>query len=169
MSSKHLIFFVGWLSQWLLWVFFASNAGYREVLTGAVASAISIWGVARFRQQSKDHFHLSARDVSQIFQTPQLVLFESWLLMRVVALRLTGHEVPGRIVSAHFKTGGDSPKSAGRRALATTFLTLTPNTLVFGFLRKEQKLLFHTVLPQELPKFAFKMGATLDTPKRAKP
>ncbi len=95
MSSKHLIFFVGWLSQWLLWVFFASNAGYREVLTGAVASAISIWGVARFRQQSKDHFHLSARDVSQIFQTPQLVLFESWLLMRVVALRLTGQKCPG--------------------------------------------------------------------------
>jgi multisubunit Na+/H+ antiporter MnhE subunit len=166
MSSKQFIMFIGWLSQWLLWVFFASNAGYREVLIGAVVSAISICGAARFRKESKDHFHLRARDVIQIFHTPRLVLVESWLLLRVVALRLIGRQVTGSVVSAHFKTDGDNPESRGRRALATTFLTLTPNTLVLGFLGKEQQLLFHTVLPQELPEFAFQMGATLDAPKR---
>lgn len=158
-----------WVSQWLLWLLFADNAGFREIVIGAIASALATWSVLRFQDHLKDHFRLNARDTFQLLHTPELVASGTWILLRVIGLRLIGRDVPGGIASVHFHVGGCDPQTRGRRALATTFLTIAPNNLVLGFLPKEQSLLFHTVIPQRLPSFLFKMGATLEPPKRTQP
>jgi multisubunit Na+/H+ antiporter MnhE subunit len=165
MGIKPPIFSLVWVSQWLLWVLFANNAGAREIIIGAVASAFATWAVARFQGHLKDHFYLSASNMSQVIRTPELVASGTYILFRVIGLRLLGRNVPGGLAAVHFTLGGNDPKSRGRRALATTFLTIAPNNLVLGFLPDEQKLLFHTVIPQKLPSFLFKMGATLEPTK----
>jgi multisubunit Na+/H+ antiporter MnhE subunit len=163
------VFLIVWLSQWLLWVLFANNAGAHEIAIGAMASALATSAVVRFQGRLKDRFHLSTRDALQVRHTPVLVASDTRILFRVIGLRLLERDVPGGVATVHFTLGGDDPNSRGRRALATTFLTITPNTLVLGFLSNEQELFFHTLIPQKLPSFLFKMDATLQPKKRTQP
>jgi multisubunit Na+/H+ antiporter MnhE subunit len=145
----------------VLWLAFANNAGRREILIGAVASAIATVAVAIFLHHTRDRFILRTRYLYQIVHAPQIVFSGTWILLRAIALRLRGRNVPGGVVAVHFRIGGDTTSSRGRRALAVTFLTLAPNNLVLGLLPDKELFLFHTVIPQPLPSFMFRLGAEL--------
>jgi multisubunit Na+/H+ antiporter MnhE subunit len=164
MKRKHSFscFPLVWLTQWVLWIAFADNCGIREIAVGGASSAAATLTVFFFRQCTDDRFELHFKHLSQIIHVPVIVLSDTWILLRVVGLGLIGREAPDKIVAVSFRMGGNDPASRGRRALAITYLTFTPNTLVLGLLPDEEVLFFHTVIPQPLPHFMFKMGATLD-------
>jgi hypothetical protein len=141
MGGKVGVFLLVWVSQWLLWVLFANNSGLRELIFGAIAAGLATWGGVRFQGHLKDHFHLTARDLWNVIHTPELVASGTWILFRVIGSRLLGRDVPGGVATVGFDVGGCDPRTRGRRALATTFLTIAPNNLVLGFLAEESKLL----------------------------
>ena len=151
--------FFTWASQCGLWLIFADNAGFREMLIGAAGAAVSTFFVALFLRCSPQRFELQARCWAQAIYIPQILFHDTWILLRAVARRVLGRNVHGQIVSVPFDVGGNDAISRGRRALAITFLNLTPNSLVLGILKKENILFFHTVIPQPLPPFMEKMGA----------
>lgn len=155
-----------WASQWGLWLIFADNAGFRELIAGALGAAISTFVVGLFLARTRARFKLQRQYLAQVVHIPKSLLSDTWILLRAIAMRLRGKELPGGIVAVPFRVGTDDPRSRGRRALAITFLTFTPNTLVLGFARGRQLVFFHTVIPQPLPGFMLKMGAE---PGRAAP
>jgi multisubunit Na+/H+ antiporter MnhE subunit len=154
-------FVLSWVSQWILWLAFANNTGIREILIGGAASAIATFAVARFQRHTgaREHYRLRAPYLLQFFRVPKTVVTGTWALLRVTALRLLGRSVPGGIVSVPYRIGAENSISRGRRALTITFLTLGPKSLVLGFPPDQRSFFFHTLIPQPLPPFMFKMGA----------
>lgn len=148
-----------WASQWVLWLIFADNVGFRELVVGGAASVISTFLVILFLARTSERFRLKSKSLIQALDIPGVLLHDTWILLRTITLRLLGKQTPSQIVSVPFHAGGNDPDSRGCRALAITFLTLTPNTLVLGILKKENLLFFHTLVPQPLPSFMNKMGA----------
>ena len=153
---------VTWLSQLLLWVIFADNVGFREILVGALAAAVSTYFVWLYLSETSDRFTLKVSCLGQIMHVPEIVMTGSWVLLRATARKLSGKKVPSGIVAVRFHAGGKDETSKGRRALAITYLTCAPNNLVLGILKERNLYFFHTVIPQPLPSFMFKMGAELD-------
>lgn len=148
-----------WLCHWALWIAFVSSTSTREIVVGAVVSALTTMAAARFSRRSKDPFKLCVKHLKQIIHVPKLIVSDTGILLKVIGLSLVGKKALSRIVSMPFVIGGNSPSANGRRALAITYLTLTPNSLVFGFLPKRQALFFHALIPQPLPKFIHALEA----------
>lgn len=165
-NSLWLLIAISWLSQWVLWLAYADSVGIREVVVGAVVSLIATWAAINFRHRTGEHYKLRYIYLRQIINVPEILFSGTWILFRVVAIRLFGGRPPAEIVAVRFRVGGNGPSSRGRRALAITYLTFAPNNLVMGFLRDKQLLFFHTVIPQPLPSFMFKMGARLEASER---
>ena len=165
MKNKR-IFFLMWFSQWVLWLAFANNAGAREGLIGAIASAASSIAVARYLSHTRERYDLRAIYLGQFIHAGELVISGTWILLRVIGLRLLGRDVPAGIAAVRYRIGTNRPVSRGRCALATTILTLAPNNLVLGILPERRLFLYHTVIPQPLPSFMLKMGAKLESEKR---
>ena len=165
-NSQLLLIGVSWISQWTLWLAYVNNVGIREIVVGAIVSSVATWAAAVFRRRADDRYRLPLIYVWQAVHVPRALFADTWVLCRAVLMRLTAKRIPSGIISVPFRVGGDAPSSRGRRALAITYLTFTPNSLVMGFLRDEQLLFFHTMIPQVLPPFMRKMGAKLEAGKR---
>jgi len=154
-----------WISQLVLWLVFADNSGFREIIVGAVAAAMGTYFVPSFVARTQASFDFRARWVLQVAHVPKFVFGDTCILLRVGVLRLLGNDVPGAIVAVKFDAGDDDALSRGRRALATSYLTFAPNTLVMGIPRDAQLLFFHTLIPQPLPRFMLTLGARIVSEK----
>lgn len=154
-----------WISQLVLWLVFADNSGFREIIVAAVAATIGTYFVRSFVARTKASFKFRARWVLQVLHVPKLLFTDTWVSLRVVALRLLGRDVPGLIVAVKFDAGDDDAPSRGRRALAITYLTCAPNTLVMGIPRDQQLLFFHTLIPRPIPPFLLHLGARIVSEK----
>jgi multisubunit Na+/H+ antiporter MnhE subunit len=154
-----------WVSQLVLWLIFADNSGFREIIVGAIAAAIGTYFVPSFIARTRASFEFRARWVLQVMHVPKLLFVDTGILLRVVTLRVLGKDVPAAIIAVKFDAGGDDAPSRAQRALATTYLTFAPNTLVMGIPRDQQLLFFHTVIPQPLPRFMLNLGARIVSEK----
>ncbi len=154
-----LFFALTWLSQLILWVTFADSAGVRELLLGGSAAAIGTYLAALYATRARQSFRIRPRYLVQTLHIPKILFSDTWTLLVAVKRQLMGQKLSGGIVSVRFRFGGDNSVSRARRALAITFLTLTPNTLVLGITDDPQQLFFHTVIPRPLPKFMTALGA----------
>ena len=165
-NSPLLLIAISWLSQWVLWLAYVNNVGIREIIVGAIVSTAATWATAVFRRRAGDHYRLRATYIWQAVHVPRALLADTWILCRAVFMSMGTKRIPSGIISMPFQVGGNGPSSCGRRALAITYLTFTPNSLVMGFLREEQLLFFHSLIPQAPPSFMRKMGAKLERGKR---
>lgn len=154
-----------WISQLVLWLIFADNTGFREIIVGAIAATIGTFFVASFIARTGASFQFRPRWIAQAIHIPEILFSGTGILLRVVAMRLAGKDVPGGIVAVKFDAGHDDARSRGKRAIATTYLTFAPNNLVLGVPSDQQILFFHTVIPQPLPSFMNNLGARIEQEK----
>jgi multisubunit Na+/H+ antiporter MnhE subunit len=154
-----------WVSELVLWLIFADNSGFREIIVGAVAAGIGTYFVPSFVARTRASFNFRGQWVLQVVHVPKLLFADTWILLCVTARRLLGRDVPSAIIGVKFDAGDDDALSRGRRALAATYLTFAPNTLVMGIPRDQQLLFFHTLIPQPLPRFMLNLGARIASEK----
>jgi multisubunit Na+/H+ antiporter MnhE subunit len=148
-----------WASQWLLWLIFADSYGIREGIVGAVSAAASTHLVALFIARTKDHYKIQARHLMPMIHVPGKLFGDAWVLLVAIKRRLTQQKLGGGIVSVPFHAGANDGFSRARRALAVTYLTFTPNSLVLGISKDADLMSFHTVIPRPFPSFLEKLGA----------
>lgn len=156
---------ITWISQLILWLLFADNMGFREFVVGAVSATIGTYFVVSFIIRTGASFQFRPRWVAQAIHIPEILFSGTGILLRAIATRLAGKDVPGGIVAVKFAAGNDDALSRGKRALATTYLTFAPNNLVLGIPSDQQILFFHTVIPQPLPTFMKTLGARVEHEK----
>ena len=101
-------------------------------------------------------------------------------LLMAVAIPGTGESVSGTVEVLHglakqlFTAGGapsflaavpfeigsqDDPTEAGRRALATTYTTATPNFVVLGLVNEQGLMLYHQIIPGDVLTMTRRLGA----------
>lgn len=152
-------FFFTWLACWVSWLILTDNTGYREMIVGAISSAITLVAVGSFALATHARYGIRGRFLREAVHIPEILGQGLWVLLIAMARQLRGAEVPSGTAVVRFRPGADDPASRARRALAVSFLTIAPNNLVFGILRDEEIFFFHTVIPQQLPPFVIRLGA----------
>jgi multisubunit Na+/H+ antiporter MnhE subunit len=145
--------------MWAFWLLLTDNTGWREMLAGAGASAISMLAIMLFVDRIKANFRFRARFLKQAIHVPKQLVTDTGLLVFTIARRIAGVKPASGIMAVRFRRGGNMPSSMARRALAVTYLTVSPNTLVLGISEHQNILVFHTIVPAPLPPFVERMGA----------
>ena len=149
---------VCWLFEWGLWLVFTDNVGYRELLAGAGAATIATYFSLAFASRKPIDSFQVPRGLSVIWDVPAALAQDTAVLLLAVARRLAGKRIHSGMVAIPFGAVGDNPSSRGKRALATTLMTITPNTLVLGILRDERILYFHRLVPQPPSRLARRLS-----------
>ena len=147
------------LALWAFWLILTDNAGLREMLCGAAATAVAITVLVVFVLRTGGHFTVRWEFLKESVHIPKQLLADTGTLLLAVARRMGGARPPSGILAVPFRRGGNRPTSRARRAFAITYLTTTPNTLVLGILEQEGLFLFHTIVPKPFPQFMVRLGA----------
>jgi multisubunit Na+/H+ antiporter MnhE subunit len=137
-----------WLSELILWLVFTDNIGFREILAGAAAAAAATYFSFVFASRKTIGGFWFPSEMAVIWHLPAELAHDTGVLLLALVRRIAGRDIPSAIVGIPFGAVGKRPESRGKRALATTLLTVTPNTLVLGILKDEKVLFFHRLLPQ---------------------
>jgi multisubunit Na+/H+ antiporter MnhE subunit len=140
--------FLCWLFEWILWLVFTDNTGFRELLAGAAAAAIATYFSFEFASRKTIAGFGRPAGLRVIWHVPAVLARDTAVLLIAVARRLAGRGLPSGYAAIPFRAVGDNPRSRSKRALAATVMTVTPNTLVLGVLKDERILFFHRLLPQ---------------------
>jgi multisubunit Na+/H+ antiporter MnhE subunit len=150
-----------WFSEWVLWLVFTDNFGFRELLAGAAAAALATYFSFVFASRRTIGSFSFPREIAAIWRVPSELAHDTGILLLALVQRIAGRDIPSDIVGIPFNAASERPESRGKRALATTLLTVTPNTLVLGILKDEKMLFFHRLLPQPASALARQLsGAT---------
>jgi multisubunit Na+/H+ antiporter MnhE subunit len=147
------------VGTWLFWVVLTDNTGWREMTCGAGAAAISMVATILFVWKIKANFRPRAKFLQQAVYVPGHVVTDTGRLVLTVVRRIFGARPASGIMAVPFRRGANMPSSRMRRALAITYFTTTPNTLVLGISQEPELFLFHTIVPTPLPQFMERMGA----------
>jgi len=148
------------LSQWGLWLAYTSSVGYRELCAGAGAAAIAPGAVWVLAGKGKICFRFRWRQAAQAIYVPWNVIVDTWKLMRAVAMQVfSARGAPSLLAAVEFEAAQNDPAAAGREALAITFMTITPNSVVLGIVPDQGVLLYHQIIPSPVATAARHLGA----------
>jgi multisubunit Na+/H+ antiporter MnhE subunit len=141
-------FWVAWyVPLVVLWLAFVDTLATAEVLLGLVAAAVAATAAELVRAQDLVRFRLEWSWLRGLWRLPWQVLGDSWALAVVLWWRLRGRPVKGALRVVPFPVEADDARSAGRRALVTAVVSLTPNTYVVGIEGDEGFALLHQLVP----------------------
>jgi multisubunit Na+/H+ antiporter MnhE subunit len=125
-----------WIAWYLplvvLWLAFVNTLATGEMVLGLVAAAVAATAAELVRDQDLVRFRLRVSWLRDLYRLPGQVLADSRVLAVALWRRLTGRPVHGGFRALPFPIDRDEALSAGRRALVTGFVSLTPNAYVVG-------------------------------------
>lgn len=154
-----IIYSVVFLVQWALWLAFTDSTGYREICAGFIAAAVATTAVAIYSWKGGVSFRFRLVDVLQVWRLPGGVIADTVRIFRAVVVRLSGGTLQSGHKAVAYDVGKDDPCGAGRRALAVTYTTITPNTIVLGIVQEQGLLLYHQLVPDQTPEIIRHLGA----------
>lgn len=151
---------ITWAIQWGLWLLFADNAGIREMCIGALAAGFATLGAMVFGSQLIESFKFRLRDLLQGLRMFWCLIMGTGEVMLGLYQQLFTRRGAGSFIRAvPFKIGGNSPEECGRRVLAITFTTATPNFIIFGLVPEKKILLYHQIVKGEVRAMTRNLGA----------
>jgi multisubunit Na+/H+ antiporter MnhE subunit len=135
-----------WIAWYLplvvLWLAFVDTLALAEVVVGLVAAAVAATAAEVVRDQDLVRFRIRLSWLRDLYRLPGQVLADSRVLTVALWRQLTGRPMQGRFRALPFPIDQDAARSAGRRALVTGFVSLTPNAYVVG-IEDDGVLLIH--------------------------
>jgi multisubunit Na+/H+ antiporter MnhE subunit len=150
---KRLTFWIAWYLPLVgLWLLLVDTFARGELLLGLVAAAVGATAQELVNAQDLVRFRLEARWLRDLRLLPRLVLADSRLLVVVLWRQLTGRRrATGVFRAVAFPEGspaGDDARDNARRALVTTAVSLSPNSLVVGIEGGQGLMLVHELVPR---------------------
>jgi multisubunit Na+/H+ antiporter MnhE subunit len=148
-ARLHARYWIAWyVPLVLLWLAFVDTLAAAEVAVGLVAAAVAATAGELVRAQDLVRFRLDWTWLRDLHRLPWQVLAGSWALWAALWRHLTGRPVTGSFVALPFPVEQDDASSAGRRALVTATVSLTPNAFVVGIEGDEGFVLLHQLVPE---------------------
>lgn len=137
-----------WGVLFLLWLMYVGEGSKSEMITGALAGALAAVASESVRGHNLARFYPATHWIYVLGRLPAAVLRDCGRLTRLLVRRFVrGEPPPATFDEIDFQSGGDDARSAARRALAVSALSLPPNSYVIGVDRGRNRLLLHTLMP----------------------
>ena len=136
----------------VLWLLFVDTLRWSEIVAGVGAAALAAVAMESVRDETHPHFLPHARWIFEFGTIPVQILHDCWLLIGKLGRMLFARDRrTGQFEGARFEARGRDAHSAARRALATFYTTLPPNTIVIGIDRARGEMLIHRLVPTGEP------------------
>lgn len=149
------------LPFFLCWIIFVGTFSRWELLVGVGAALLGATAICVVEGNDDAHFRPTLRAWLTIWRLPWYLLSETGGILWVALRDLIGGKRAESLMRlAPFDVGGEcDPQDTGRRALATTYTTMTPSVIVLGVNVRDRYLLFHQLKRGDLGKMAQDLGA----------
>lgn len=156
-----LIFFSILLPCYLLWLLFVGTFELHELVIGVIAAVLASIGMVVIALEYPVPFSPALSDLLACWRLPWYVVSDTWLVFNVAAKDLLHIERAKSLFRVcPFDAGSQkNPRKVARRALATVYSTVAPNSIVLGVNTSNQKLLFHQIKRSSVPKMTQQLGA----------
>jgi multisubunit Na+/H+ antiporter MnhE subunit len=142
-----------------LWFLYTCSFNVSELLAGAGAAALATIGTAVVQEQDFARFSPDLKWFRYFLPLPWTVLKDTVLVFRATVKYGSSGKSDGYLIAVDFNAGGEDPKSAARRAMATTLTNIAPNSIVVGIDRENNKVLLHLRWPADVPQVLRQLGA----------
>jgi multisubunit Na+/H+ antiporter MnhE subunit len=138
----------GFLGLWLLFVYQVTTS---ELVTAAVAAAISVFSGLVILRIIPACFTPRFRWVAQVYRLPPMIAEDLWFLFKCLIREMLRRPLRSSFVKAQFSSNDDTCRAAAQRALAILFVSTTPNSIVLDIDTQENQLLYHQAEPAPVP------------------
>ncbi|HEV2397578.1 MAG TPA: hypothetical protein VGS27_11595 [Candidatus Sulfotelmatobacter sp.] len=144
-----------------MWLLFTGTFSLHELLIGIIAAVLASAGMVVVTIFYQTPFSPGASDLLALWRLPWYLLSDTWVVFTVAAKDLLGTEPADSLFRVvPFQAGRTkNPGMTARRALATLYSTVAPNSIVLGVNTQDQKLLFHQIKRTSVPKMTEQLGA----------
>lgn len=164
MAKRIKIPWMKWTTSYVVlygaYLLLVSTLTKPELWAGLVVAAIATIAAAAFGALGIVHFKPTIGQLLQAARIPAEMIRGTWAVFTALGKQLlTRDGAPSLMVAVPFEVGGKDEGAAARRALAVTYTTMTPNSVVLGIPRKQALLLYHQVAPSNVPQMMINLGA----------
>ena len=154
-----LISAVEWVFLLVLWMLFVSQWKKDELLIGIGAAFLGAVADAIVKAEGFGQFSPKPKWVLLIFWVPYYVAKGVWATLKAFCAELFGHSPDSRFVAKGYKPAkSQDATSAAKRALATAYLTIPPNSIIVGIDSEHERVLMHEIVPEPVSRMAQKLG-----------
>lgn len=159
--AKMLRFFISWwIALAVLWMFFIGSWKAQELWVGLAASWIATVGGALLGSHRIAWFTFNPKLLEQAWRIPASLVSGTWLLLKALGRQLFSNQrAPSLLRVTRYQATEENETAATQRALAITYTTSTPNSLVLNIEKKRGLLLFHQILPSKISRMTRNLGA----------
>jgi multisubunit Na+/H+ antiporter MnhE subunit len=160
-GRQFLLFLLTAVALFLLWALLTSGFKSQEMLMGAGAALLAALLFLFIRVETGSVFQPTLRDLIQLWRLPWYILSDSWTITVVLVQDLFGIRPAGsHFRSVSFDAGDDHDlRAVTRRALATIYTTVSPNSIILGVDSRRHQLLFHQLRPTPVTTMTRRLGA----------
>ncbi len=135
-----------------LWLISVFQFSVNELLVGATASALAAFALHAALKAVPLCFEPRLRWLLEVRHLPRLIAQDLWTVFLDLGRRLGRNTSQGVWRQSHFEAAHDCRGDA-QRALATLFISLTPNSVVLDMDRSNSILFFHELVAAPLPRY----------------
>ena len=148
-------------ASYVFWLIFVGTFSLHELLIGIIAAVLTAVGMVIVTINYPVPFSPTLTDLLACWRLPWGVVSGTWKIIAVALRDLMGVERSKSLFRVvRFDAGSkDNPRATARRVLAVIYTTITPTTIVLGINTKDQKMLFHEIDRDPLPKMTEQLGA----------
>ncbi len=160
-AHRWLISGAAGLSNLGLYLAFTSNVGFREITAGVVVAGLSTAAAIIFSTAAGVRFEFRLRDVVQAWRLPWAILGDTAKVMQATVMQLFArHGAPTLIAAVGFDANDKLlALDAGRCALAITYSSATPNSIMLGIVEEQNLMICHQLIPSPLSPMIKNLGA----------
>ncbi|MGO9820199.1 MAG: hypothetical protein ACLPTJ_06055 [Solirubrobacteraceae bacterium] len=144
MLRRASAFFVCWLAAGALYLLLIDITDLPELIVGAGAALLAAAGFELAREQRISDLSTKARWLGRLYE-PLLRVPSDVIALSLVALRQLVHPkaVNGEFRAVRFHCGEDERLETGKWALAESFGSFAPNTIIVGVDPERELILGH--------------------------
>lgn len=143
---------INWVVGIALWFLFVYTFSLYELLAGMGVAAITLISLELALRAVRFQFRPKAKWLARMSVLPMTVAKDMLILIKALALRLTGKPIPSLFLVTHFSALAEDARSAAKRALAVGITTVSPNSVVVDIDCDTGLLLFHELEKTSVPK-----------------
>jgi hypothetical protein len=136
-------FAVQYVAFIFLWLFFSATISGFEIIAALVASAITLVGIQTALRALPLCFQPKLRWFSGIWQLPDLIGKDLWILIRYLIHRMAKKAVAASMAQEPFDAPGDDCRASAQRALGVLFMSIAPNSIAIHIEPAHCVMLFH--------------------------
>lgn len=148
--------FAGYLAKWvgfgLLWLLFVYQITLPEVLVGAGAAALTVFGLEQSLKAEPLHFKPEFRWYAYLWHMPGAILKDLWVLLQTLVRHIQRKPSEALFQMSSFRPSGEEARQGAQRCLATLFLSVSPNSVVVDIDRDRNLMMFHQVKKSPVPR-----------------